>query len=101
MYGTRFTMWGTDEVIKTLETMVKMAKTRLAQKLYPAEKEVARCLWVYTSYYFDFMGFFNWMEEKGYASPDEFRGRAAGRVLGLPQMDRRRLVWAEQQLFAG
>jgi benzoyl-CoA reductase/2-hydroxyglutaryl-CoA dehydratase subunit BcrC/BadD/HgdB len=66
MYGTRFTMWGTDEGIKTLETMVRVAKERLAQKLYPAEKEIARCIWVYTSYYFDFLGFFNWMEERGY-----------------------------------
>ena len=66
MYGTRFTMWGTDEAIKTLEAMVKVSKQRLAQKLYPAEKEVARCLWAYTSYYFDFMGFFNWMEDRGY-----------------------------------
>jgi len=66
LYGTRFTMWGTDEAIKTLEAMVKVCKERLARKAYPAEKEVARCLWAYTSYYFDFMGFFSWMEERGY-----------------------------------
>ena len=66
MYGTRFTMWGTDEAIKTLETMVKVSKLRLARQAYPAEKEVARCLWAYTSYYFDFQGFFNWMEDRGY-----------------------------------
>jgi benzoyl-CoA reductase/2-hydroxyglutaryl-CoA dehydratase subunit BcrC/BadD/HgdB len=66
MYGTRFTMWGTDAAVKTLETMVKVCKERLAKKSYPAEKEVARCLWAYTSYYFDFLGFFNWMEDRGY-----------------------------------
>jgi benzoyl-CoA reductase/2-hydroxyglutaryl-CoA dehydratase subunit BcrC/BadD/HgdB len=67
IYGTRFTMWGRDEGVKTMETMVRVAKDRLAKKAYPAEKEVARCLWVYTSYYYDFMGFFNWMEEQGYS----------------------------------
>ena len=67
LYGTRFTMWGTDEGIKTLEAMAKVSKRRLAEKAYPAEKEVARCVWAYTSYYWDFCGFFNWMEEQGYS----------------------------------
>jgi benzoyl-CoA reductase/2-hydroxyglutaryl-CoA dehydratase subunit BcrC/BadD/HgdB len=66
MYGTRFTMWGTEPAIRTLEAMVKTAKDRLARKQYGAEKEVARCLWAYTSYYYDFMGFFGWMEKQGY-----------------------------------
>ena len=67
LYGTRFTMWGTDEGIKTLEAMVRVAKRRLAEKAYPAAREVARCVWAYTSYYWDFRGFFNWMEEQGYS----------------------------------
>lgn len=67
LYGVRFTMWGTDEGIRTLETMVRIAKQRLASGAYPAEREVARCVWAYTSYYFDFSGFFNWMEERGYS----------------------------------
>jgi len=66
LYGTRFTMWGTDEAIANLETLVSITKKRLAEKAYPAEKEVARCLWCYVSYYFDFSHFFNWMEEQGY-----------------------------------
>jgi len=66
LYGTRFTMWGTDEAIANLEAMVAITKKRLAEKAYPAPKEIARCLWCYTSYYFDFFGFFNWMEEQGY-----------------------------------
>ncbi len=67
LYATRFAMWGTDEGIKCLETMVALSKKRLAEKAYPAEKEVARCIWCYTSYYFDFLNFFNWMEERGYS----------------------------------
>jgi benzoyl-CoA reductase/2-hydroxyglutaryl-CoA dehydratase subunit BcrC/BadD/HgdB len=67
IYGARFAMWGTDEAINTLETLVRVSKERLARKDYPAEKEVARCLWAYTSYYYDFMGFFNWMETRGYS----------------------------------
>ncbi|MBU4175908.1 MAG: 2-hydroxyacyl-CoA dehydratase family protein [Actinobacteria bacterium] len=66
LYGTRFTMWGTDEGVRTLQTMVDVARERLKEKSYPAEEEVARTLWVYTSYYYDFTNFFNWMEEKGY-----------------------------------
>ena len=65
-YGVRFAMWGTDEAVRTLQNMVDVAKERLQEKAYPAEKEVARCMWVYTSYYFDVANFFNWMEESGF-----------------------------------
>jgi len=65
-YGTRFTMWGTDEGVRTMEAMVETARKRLEERAYPAPKEVARMLWVYTSYYFDIANLFNWMEEKGY-----------------------------------
>jgi len=67
IYGTRFTMWGTDDAVRLMEKMVSIAKARKEIKAYPAEKEVARCIWAYTSYYYDFAGFFNWMEEKGYS----------------------------------
>ncbi|HUT53740.1 MAG TPA: 2-hydroxyacyl-CoA dehydratase family protein, partial [bacterium] len=67
IYGTRFTMWGTDAAVRTMEAMVKIGKERLAKREYPAPAEVARCLWAYTSYYYDFFGFFNWMEDKGYS----------------------------------
>lgn len=67
LYGTRFTMWGTDEGIKTLEAMLRVSKRRLAEEAYPAQREVARCVWAYTSYYWDFSGFFNWMEEQVYS----------------------------------
>lgn len=40
-------------------------------------------------------GLREWMEGKGYSTPDEFRGRAAERVLGLEEVDRRRLLRAE------
>ena len=43
-YAVRFTMWGTDEAIGTLQTMVDVSKKRLEERAYPAEKEVARCL---------------------------------------------------------
>lgn len=39
-------------------------------------------------------GLREWMERKGYSSPAEFRGRAAERVLGLEEIDRRRLLRA-------
>lgn len=40
-------------------------------------------------------GLQEWMEGKGYSSPMEFRGRAAERVLGLEEVDRRRLLRAD------
>lgn len=39
-------------------------------------------------------GMQEWMETKEYSSPDQFRGRAAERVLGLAEIDRRRLLSA-------
>lgn len=66
LYEIRFTMWGTDEAIVVLEKMVETVKKRLAKQEYPAEREIARTLWAYTSYYFDFTNLFNWMEESGY-----------------------------------
>ena len=66
-YGARFSMWGTDEGVTCMETMVDVSKRRLAAGEYPAEREVARCLLVYTSYYFDLANLFNWMESKGYS----------------------------------
>lgn len=86
-YGTRFTMWGTDPGIKTLETMVKVSKKRLAAKAYPAEREVARCLWAYTSYYFDFLGFFNWMEDNGYTHLGDGLGLYFPRIIDTSSMD--------------
>jgi benzoyl-CoA reductase/2-hydroxyglutaryl-CoA dehydratase subunit BcrC/BadD/HgdB len=66
-YGTRFAMWGTDEAITTMQAMVDTSKKRLKNGDYPAEKEVARCILSYTSYYFDLANLFNWMEEQGYS----------------------------------
>ncbi len=65
-YGTRFTMWGTDEGVRVMELMVENVKERLKNKKYPATGEVARTLWVYTSYYFDLANLFIWMQKKGY-----------------------------------
>lgn len=65
-YGTRYTMWGTDEGIECMGKLLDISKRRLKEGAYPADREVARCLLTYTSYYFDLSGMFNWMEEQGY-----------------------------------
>jgi len=39
-------------------------------------------------------GLINFMERKGYSRVDEFRGKAANRILGLEEVDRRHLVAA-------
>ncbi len=64
-YGTRFTRWGRPEGTEMMRRMVELSKRRLEAGEYPAPEEVARCMWLYIGYYFDFLGFFNWMEERG------------------------------------
>jgi len=87
IYGARFSMWGTDPGIRALETLVQVSKERLARKAYPADKELARCLWAYTSYYYDFMGFFNWMEEKGYTHLGDGLDLCFPRITDTENMD--------------
>ena len=65
-YACRFTLWGRPEAVRAMEIMVEESKKRLAAGAYPAEKELARCGWLYTGYYIDYGGLFNWMEEQGY-----------------------------------
>lgn len=66
VYGSRFSMWGRPEAVRTMELLVEESRRRLAAGEYPAPREVARCGWLYTGYYIDYGGLFNWMEEQGY-----------------------------------
>jgi len=66
-YGCRFSMWGTEAGVDMMRTIVGVSKRRLAAGDHPGEKEVARCLLTYTSFYFDLAGMFNWMDDQGYA----------------------------------
>ncbi len=66
-YGARFAMWGTDSGVELMRVLVDESKKRLKSGEFPAEREVARCLLTYTSFYFDLAGMFNWMEEQGYS----------------------------------
>ncbi len=68
-YATRFTMWGRDEGIECLRACVDLARSNLEREYFPAGKEeVARPLWIYLPYFFDFLGFFDWMESHGIAN---------------------------------
>jgi benzoyl-CoA reductase/2-hydroxyglutaryl-CoA dehydratase subunit BcrC/BadD/HgdB len=62
----RFCSWGTPEAIEVLEGMVAVSRARLERGAYPADRERARILWAYTSYYFDLTGLHSWMERRGY-----------------------------------
>ncbi len=65
-YAARYTMWGTDEATKMMQIMVDEVRERLEKGLYPCpDGEIARCFWSYTYYYWDWVRFFNNMEEKG------------------------------------
>jgi benzoyl-CoA reductase/2-hydroxyglutaryl-CoA dehydratase subunit BcrC/BadD/HgdB len=63
-YSARFTMWGTEEAVRLLSIMVDTAKEILEKGYYLAE-ERARTVWTYLPYFFDFTGFFTWLEEQG------------------------------------
>jgi len=65
VYATRFSMWGTDTGVACMEKLVAAARARKEAGAYPAPREKARCLWGYTSIYYDFLGLFNWMENRG------------------------------------
>ncbi|PKN44634.1 MAG: hypothetical protein CVU59_11195 [Deltaproteobacteria bacterium HGW-Deltaproteobacteria-17] len=65
-YAARFTMWGTEEAITMMQVMVDVVRERLEKGEYPSpDGEIARCFWTYTYYYWDWVRFFNNMEEKG------------------------------------
>lgn len=85
--GTRFTMWGTDEAVQVLEKMVQVSKQRLASPEYADKKEVARCFWSYTSYYFDLAGLFNWMDEQGYSHLGDILGLCFPQPIDTAGMD--------------
>jgi benzoyl-CoA reductase/2-hydroxyglutaryl-CoA dehydratase subunit BcrC/BadD/HgdB len=63
-FATRFTMWGRDEGIRLFTTMVETVKEIMEKDDYVAP-ERARTVWTYLPYFFDFSGFFNWLEEQG------------------------------------
>ncbi len=66
-YGCRFSMWGTPQAEEMMRVMVDVSKRNLQAGAYPTEREIARCILTYTSFYFDLAGMFNWMDEQGYA----------------------------------
>jgi benzoyl-CoA reductase/2-hydroxyglutaryl-CoA dehydratase subunit BcrC/BadD/HgdB len=63
--GTRFTMWGRDEAVSMFEKLVEVAEKRRRRGEYPAEREIARSIWVYTGYYVDLYDTWIWMENNG------------------------------------
>ena len=63
-FATRFTMWGREEGVRLLSTMVDTVKEIVERGDYIAE-ERARTVWTYLPYFFDFSGFYNWLEEQG------------------------------------
>jgi hypothetical protein len=64
-YAVRFTIWGRPEAVKVLEMMVEASKDILEKGDYAVSDERARAIWIYTGYYFDLLGFYNWMEDNG------------------------------------
>jgi benzoyl-CoA reductase/2-hydroxyglutaryl-CoA dehydratase subunit BcrC/BadD/HgdB len=68
-YATRFTMWGRQPGVDCLKACVDLARENLEKERFPAgSKEAARPLWIYLPYFFDFLGFFDWMESRNIAN---------------------------------
>lgn len=61
--ATRFAMWGRDEGIKTLESCLEVSRRNFESEAFRGKEEVARVFWIYLSYYYDFLNFYDWMEE--------------------------------------
>lgn len=61
--ATRFSMWGRDEGIKTLESCLSVSRDIFESADYKNREEAARVLWIYLSYYYDLVNFYDWMEE--------------------------------------
>lgn len=62
--GTRFAMWGRDEGIRTLEKCLEVSRNNLESEAFRQRGEAARIWWTYLSYYYDFLNFYDWLEEK-------------------------------------
>ena len=62
--ATRFSMWGRAEGIKTLEACLEVSRHNLESADYGSREERARVLWIYLSYYYDLVKFYDWMEER-------------------------------------
>jgi len=62
--ASRFSMWGRDEGIKTLEGCLEVSRHNFESETYRTREETARVLWIYLSYYYDLVKFYDWMEEK-------------------------------------
>lgn len=86
-YGCRFSMWGTDSGVEMMQSLVDEAGKNLRSGAYPAEREVARCLLTYTSFYFDLAGCFNWMEEQGYSYLGDGLNMLFPQPIGTSSMD--------------
>jgi len=86
-YGARFSMWGRPEAVEFYEHMVRVSRARLERGEYPAPRERARTLWLYTGYYFDFLGFFNWLEDRGITYLTDALGAFFPAPVDLTSMD--------------
>jgi len=86
-YATRFSGWGTEEAVDVMQAMVDLSRGRMERGEYPADKEVARCLWLYTGYYFDLYGLFNWMEEQGISYLDDALALSSHPPVDLTSME--------------
>lgn len=86
-YGTRFTSWGSRDAIEMMKLLVDDSKEKLEKKDYPAKEEIARCLWLYTGYYYDLGSFFNWMEEHGIKYLFDILGLASPQPIDTSSLD--------------
>lgn len=85
--GTRFAMWGREEAIDVLESMIRVSRRNLEDEEYNARGEVARLIFTYLSYYFDFVRFYDWLEEKRINTFGDFLQVAFLKPIDLTSME--------------
>jgi benzoyl-CoA reductase/2-hydroxyglutaryl-CoA dehydratase subunit BcrC/BadD/HgdB len=61
-YGMRFSMWGRDEAVESLEKILEVSIRNSKDEDYCSREEVARLMWVYLPFYYDNFQYAEWLE---------------------------------------
>jgi benzoyl-CoA reductase/2-hydroxyglutaryl-CoA dehydratase subunit BcrC/BadD/HgdB len=65
IYGMRFSMWGRDEALESLDNILQLSLRNSRDAEYNSREEVARMFWVYLPFYFEGYLFSEWLEANG------------------------------------
>jgi benzoyl-CoA reductase/2-hydroxyglutaryl-CoA dehydratase subunit BcrC/BadD/HgdB len=67
-YGMRFSMWGRDEAVESLQKILEVSIRNSQDEDYNSREEAARLLWVYLPFYYDGYEYNEWLETNDVAN---------------------------------